>query len=90
MLDRKQFQIESGGLVQGVTKLITALSTLVTQNFVDPPYLGGVRFVKNGFKQIKMQNTTFFSHFSYKIYQSLVDPFSNKKSLIQWLLVSSL
>ena len=66
MSDRKQFQIVGGGLVQGVTKLITALSTLVTQNLVDSPYLGSVRFVKNEFKQIKMQKKTFFSLFLQK------------------------
>ena len=85
MLDRKQFQIESGGLVQGVTKLITALSTLVTQNLVDPPYLGGVKFVKNGFKQIKMQNTTFFLIFLQNLSKSCGPFQQQKKVVIQWL-----
>ena len=58
-----QFQIEGGGLVHGVTKLITILFTFVTlnksmpidltKNGVDSSYLGGIWFFKIGCKTIK-------------------------------------
>ena len=68
--------MEGGGLVQGVTKLITILLTFVTlnknmpieltKNRVESSNLGSVWFFKKKEKKIKHSKKSQFSHYFYK------------------------